>query len=234
MWIYNTPLLEKEKITAMMTYARHIGIETLEIQPTTDLFPLKPDFVFGSKNLVMMASDMWPESVHYKSIGMSERLNSTFGADNVLNPVFTDGYVRSMKSEEPMFVTFFDHRKPRVASKNDIADMVLRLETQPWKPVRYAPVQKILAEYRFFVVNRQIVTQSRYALNGEMSISRHVPDWVQEWADGMADRIDGYYVLDVADTPGGLRVIETNTLNMSGLYDCDIVRLTHALKEYHS
>jgi hypothetical protein len=40
------------------------------------------------------------------------------------------------------------------------------------------------------------------------------------------------FVLDVADTPLGLKVIEVNCINASGYYEADMNKLVMALEEY--
>jgi len=41
------------------------------------------------------------------------------------------------------------------------------------------------------------------------------------------------FVLDIADTPEGFKVIEVNCLNASGFYACDMAKVVFALEELY-
>lgn len=233
LWIYNTPELEKSRIKAMMIYAKHLGIQTMEIAPTTDLCGLEPSFAFGTKRLIETCKDFFPGTVCSHSIGPSDRLNEMFGAENVLNSTFETykGWAIPWPEEGQLFIApTFAGRKNKPMTKFAFEEEYRLRMTRKFI---VSPVKEIRAEYRFFVIGGRIATSSQYAKNGEMDIRRYVPQHVGMWLAPLVHDTIGYYVVDVADTSGGLRVIETNTLNSSGLYDCDIVALAEALKEYH-
>ena len=103
---------------------------------------------------------------------------------------------------------------------------------QPDMLLLVAPAQIIEAEYRLVIVNRQVVSGSRYMLNGAVSLSTDVPAAVSACAHTLAQSAwqpDIAYVCDVAQTPHGPRVVELNALSCSGLYLCDIPALAHAI-----
>lgn len=90
--------------------------------------------------------------------------------------------------------------------------------------VLVAPLRRIDAEYRCIVVDGRVVTQSRYRLNGWLSISPYVERDVIEF---VAERLEEWnpcvaVSIDVARTPEGLRIIETNAVSSSGFYAIDM------------
>jgi hypothetical protein len=109
--------------------------------------------------------------------------------------------------------------------------------------VSWSSPKRILAEYRFFLVGRTVVTGSRYQMAGR-SANRLVvdpdalPDGVgaAAWtcAQAAADLwspLDNF-VLDVAETDEGLRIIECGCLNAAGWYDSDVARIVDAVEQY--
>lgn len=93
-----------------------------------------------------------------------------------------------------------------------------------------APAQTIEAEYRFCIVNREVVTASQYQEHGEIKLSKHVPPEAWEAAKRMAQnpwQPDIAYVCDIAKTQSGMKMVELNALSCSGLYWCDIELLAH-------
>jgi len=94
-----------------------------------------------------------------------------------------------------------------------------------------APYREILQEYRFFVVNGMIVAESSYKI-GNRVISNDAVDWDvglfavmvnARWQPAYA------YVMDVARTKDGLKVIEYNCINASGFYACDCLKIVQSL-----
>lgn len=92
-------------------------------------------------------------------------------------------------------------------------------------------LKEIYAEYRFLVVNGQVITGSLYK-RGNMIYSEacnegDVLDFAQRmagiWCPNEA------FCLDIAETPDGLKVLEINTVNSAGFYAMDMSRYVNAL-----
>jgi hypothetical protein len=101
-----------------------------------------------------------------------------------------------------------------------------------------SPVKKIYTETRVWVVNipckfRSVVTASTYrvgkCLNYTMAVDSDILQFVEErntqW------RPDEAYVMDVARTPDGLKIVEVNNINASGFYGGDVSKIVAALEE---
>lgn len=91
----------------------------------------------------------------------------------------------------------------------------------------------IYAEYRFWVVGREIVTQSLYKRGSQVIYSSDVDERVTEF---VAARIGEWsphesFVIDACDCAEGMKIVEINTLNSSGFYAADVQRLVLALEQ---
>jgi hypothetical protein len=94
--------------------------------------------------------------------------------------------------------------------------------------------KEIFSETRTWIIDGEVCTCSGYKLGtrkGYTSPERVDPrivnfanECAQEWSPNRA------YVLDVADTPDGLKIVEVNNLNSAGWYRCDMQRLVMALE----
>lgn len=94
-----------------------------------------------------------------------------------------------------------------------------------------APIQ-IYAEYRFWIVKGEIVTQSLYKRGSRVYYASDVDprfhDFVkarlQEWLPHES------LVIDVCDSELGLKIVEINTMNAAGFYAADMQKLVLALE----
>lgn len=98
-----------------------------------------------------------------------------------------------------------------------------------------APLRKILAEYRFFVVDGKVVTGSIYKLGSVVLYSDRIDEavWsfarerVAQWSPSKA------FVLDIAETSEGFKVLELNAINSAGFYACDMGKFIDAINSLY-
>lgn len=103
-------------------------------------------------------------------------------------------------------------------------------------PIQLSPIKKIFNEHRFWVVRGSVVTSSTYKLGRRVTyqpviedrFESYVLDRIAEWQPHEA------FVIDVADTPEGIKIVEINTLNACGFYAADIQKLVSALQSAFS
>ena len=99
----------------------------------------------------------------------------------------------------------------------------------------------IYAEYRYWIVNGEIVTKSRYKLGNRVTYSSDVDKHIDYWVSGRTRGIEAIprnplpwlpkaFVIDVCDTPEGIKIVELNTLNSSGLYAGNVADIVVALE----
>lgn len=97
-----------------------------------------------------------------------------------------------------------------------------------------APVKSIYAEYRFFVVDKEIITCSQYRNSHSLFVSDIVPESIQEAAKEYAKLYQPHdiFTMDLADTPEGIKIIEYNCWNASGLYQTNVSKIFNVVHEF--
>lgn len=101
----------------------------------------------------------------------------------------------------------------------------------PAQRIMIAPTRTIWSEYRCIVVDGRYATGSRYRTGRTIAYSpdvgnrivRFVEKCVAKWNPRVA------LCIDVADTPEGLRIIETNDVSSCGFYAMDMGRFVSAV-----
>ena len=96
-----------------------------------------------------------------------------------------------------------------------------------------SPLKKIYNEYRFYVVNGKPITGSLYKEGTRIYSKVCIDECVFRFVQRMIDiwQPDKAFVMDVADTPNGYKIIEINSLNSSGFYACEMDKVVIALEE---
>lgn len=104
----------------------------------------------------------------------------------------------------------------------------------PQTKVVVSPLKAIHAEWRFFVVDGKIITGSLYKRGDYV---RPLPLLYREDAELYAEKMvekwqpDRAFVVDVALTDEGYKVIEYNCLNSSGFYKSNVGKIVNAIEE---
>ena len=97
-----------------------------------------------------------------------------------------------------------------------------------------APLKEIYSEYRFFVVNQDVITGSQYRLNNQLFVSEYIPDNILQAAKEYAKLYQPHdiFTMDLADTKEGIKIVEYNCWNASGLYKTNIPKIFNAVQEF--
>ncbi len=95
--------------------------------------------------------------------------------------------------------------------------------------------KQIWSETRTWVIDGRVVTCSGYKVG---TLKRYVPPehvdaGIIEFANSCAQlwSPNRAYVLDIAETPDGYRIVEVNNLNSAGWYKCDMQKLVMSLEQ---
>lgn len=99
--------------------------------------------------------------------------------------------------------------------------------------IQICPIKEILNEHRFWIVKGRIVTASTYKIGWSIHYQapvderfhQYVEQRIAEWQPHDA------FVIDVCDTPNGIKIVEINTINSSGFYAGDMQKLVFAMEE---
>lgn len=215
--------------------------------PLDNSASLIQDFV-ADENVMTYGSKLFDSITRAMNLTPGSFINEDFEfdkfrevlGDELLNSEFLIGELSEL---EPIADEFFI--RPTGNTKI-IAGMVInRDDFLSWKererkiddsiyighPLMISPLQSIEAEYRFFVVNQVIVAGSSYMVSGDINISKKPSYKVLEYTNKMIDKfpLSKAFVIDIAETKEGLKVIEYNNINTSGLYGADEFAFVEAI-----
>jgi ATP-grasp domain, R2K clade family 3 len=97
-----------------------------------------------------------------------------------------------------------------------------------------APCKIITAEYRFFVVDKEVITGSMYRFANKGVLSEIIPKNIMDAAKEYAQLYQPHdvFTMDLAETPTGISIVEYNCWNASGLYKTNIAKIFDAVDEY--
>lgn len=92
----------------------------------------------------------------------------------------------------------------------------------------------IHAEYRFFVAEGIVVAGSQYRRDGKLDIRADYSDAAKVMADKVATyewQPDRCYVVDIAETDDGAKIIELNSMSCAGTYACDLAPIIDSVSK---
>jgi hypothetical protein len=99
-----------------------------------------------------------------------------------------------------------------------------------------APCKNIIAEYRFFIVDKQVITGSRYRFLNQLNISDSVPENIYTAAKEYSQLYQPHdvFTMDLAETNEGISIVEYNCWNASGYYKTDVAKIFMEVQDYMS
>lgn len=96
-------------------------------------------------------------------------------------------------------------------------------------------IVEINRECRFYIVNQHVITGSHYRIDNQ---TKHLPIQAKDIMWQVANEYcklfqpHDVFVIDIAETPIGFKIVEYNCLNASGLYTADVKKLFKELINY--
>lgn len=109
--------------------------------------------------------------------------------------------------------------------------------------VQLSVPKKIYAEYRYWIIDGKIVTRSLYKRGQRVVYSPDVDHRFDYYVAGVCRNdstlavrnhpkwLPKAFVIDVADTPDGIKIVEINTINSAGFYAGDVQAIVMALED---
>lgn len=152
---------------------------------------------------------------------VSEILERSFEKDMFIKPsrdlkAFNGGIIKAGETVQ----SFIDKNYPQPFYKNE--QVVLN------------NLQDIYYEYRFFVIDKEVITASLYKRGSTIIYDSMIPDYIMNKAKEYAKLYQpaDIFAMDLAETPQGVKIIEYNCWNASGLYHVDVQKLFHLVNEF--
>lgn len=124
---------------------------------------------------------------------------------------------------------------------NKWKDQISKIDPQPFQPlsketeIMVCAPKPIYAEYRFFIVDGIVISGSMYKRGTQVfhdsEVDQYITDFAQEMVDKWQPNIA--FVIDVAQTDNGLKIIEMGNINSAGFYKIDVNKYIIAMEELH-
>lgn len=92
-----------------------------------------------------------------------------------------------------------------------------------------SPAMQVDTEYRVVVINKRVITASTYSMH-DADVPEHVITFAQSAANIWSPM--PVYVLDVATTDQGNRIVEYNQFGTSAMYACDQEEIVKSLESF--
>lgn len=190
-------------------------------------------FVTGTTSMKLVSDKHGWEPGYVDSPGIRECLehwgvhmlnhDATFGAIQDIEVPDYDFFIRPDLDSKSFSGTKMSKNEFN-SWRKDLMDIKGWTSIPPDTLVMVCPLKRIWAEYRCSVIDGRVVTASRYKTGQTVAYSSEVGnriinfanDRVKEWNPRIA------FTLDVADTPEGLKIVETNSISASGFYALDM------------
>jgi hypothetical protein len=253
-WVIQANLYSEQAFESLLAQLEHQEVRYAVVQVVPFSHDLVPDldvldsvFVCGSLSMQHVAERKGWKPGYFKAPNYQQAM--TFFGDEVLNSdarfMTLSDVLRTDDLPSLMFA------RPVEDSKTFAGQLFTRKELMSWayKVVKLkeessyssitgddmillAEPKEIWAEYRFFVVNKVVVTGSLYKRGDRVHYSPDVDDEVRLYAQGQAAKLPAWHgtvALDVAVTPYGLKVLELNSINSAGFYACDMGKFVNAI-----
>ena len=95
-------------------------------------------------------------------------------------------------------------------------------------------VKNIGCEWRIVVVNNKISDYSCYKQYQKVLPERWIPEKALQFAEHVISTYNPLpvYVIDICATDNGYKVVEYNTFNVAGLYECNVAKIINDINEY--
>lgn len=252
---------EREWGTLVSTLERfHIPYSVHKVVPFVgELIPPaepKSDKVicFGSYSMRHAAkTNGWTPGVYDLEV-YSFSLQLKHWGDNMLNADSKVVAFKDVKITEPMFIRPVDDGKVFAGKVFDPVDFhewqfgVCTMEHDYGSTltgdtlVQVCKPKTIYAEYRYWIIDGRIVTRSVYKRGTRVGYSADVDIHIDRYAQsvGCANTLAARnplpwlpkaFVLDVCETPDGMKIVEINTINSAGFYAGDVMKIIMALED---
>lgn len=253
-WLVQKNLLKEEVLEQFRAAFQQLSIDFEEVQ----VIPFSPDLptfspadvtiFYGSTSLMINASKH-PEfrrGVFYNSEKFQMHNYLKHWGEKMLNAdgrVLTFGEFVSSKidKQQDWFLRPNEDTKSfagTVMSATEIAtwfEKIQKIDNPDLNAetlIFVSSVKKINREWRNFLVNGKVVDSSRYAVNGDLAVSpTDVPADMIAFSESCAKDYSpaDIYVLDIAETDQGYKIIECNCFNGTGFYKHDITKIVEAI-----
>ncbi|MEM6806662.1 MAG: ATP-grasp domain-containing protein [Bacteroidota bacterium] len=255
-WIIQKNLIKEEILTSFRAAFQELSIayEEVLVIPFSDELPnFSPaplNIFYGSTTLMLNAyHSPYRSGVFYNPEKFTSQRYVEKWGKHMLNADghslrFEDFVAKKLETQSSWFIRPNSDDKSFAGgtmSKEEIADFYDKIQhidnpkLNSQSLIFVASPKKIKKEWRNFIVGGKIVASSRYALNGNLNvstqdISKNMIDFAEARTKEFAPH--DIFVMDLAETSNGYKIIECNCFNGTGFYQHDIKEIVKSISEY--
>lgn len=223
--------------------------EIVKVKPFIDEVEYKTNrkdvFVFGSLKLSRVSKNIGWNPGSTVTDNLDYRIYSEYYKDNLLNYdsivqkfgddfnfIETEYFIRPCEDNKAFngkVYDYYDWNDFKVYSLNNGHDSILTVDT----PIQISTVKKIYNEARFWVVDGKIITHSTYKIGSRVVYDNLVDSGAVEFCHDMIAlyQPNRTFVMDIALTNIGYKIIELGATSHAGFYDADIYKLLTSIEE---
>lgn len=252
-WVVQSNLFREDGHARLLDALDRFGLPytQVEVRPFTDaietVIPIGPVWAMGSYKLARILAESGRRPGAYIQGLRMDKLQ--WPRRDMLNGAARRGSIRSLpeRVESAVFLRPVEDSKAFSGQVLDPEEYTSwrahMLECGPEDPVSgdtvvlMAEPRRIFSETRFWVVGGEIATASVYRLGGKVrylegaaspAVEAFAQTKAREWGPNPA------YVMDVADTEDGPKIVECNCLNAAGFYAADMMKLVGFIEVFHT
>lgn len=152
-------------------------------------------------------------------------------ADFGLGGKLTASQLLEREYEWPRWIRSVDGTKGMTGSvctkeEFEVQAQFLKQQNSAGLPLVTARLKEIYEEFRLIFVDKTYISGSEYHYDGRKAGDTYIPAKIlkfgKEWAAEYGHNWNGTFVLDIATTDRGYKVVEVNNLLTSGWYNADV------------
>lgn len=230
----------------------NLDYEIIEFAPESDQFNLKTErtdiFVYGSVKLAKLtANNDWTPGSFYGNNHEFERYSKGYG-EHVINH---GSYIRTFTDEidwadsPSLFIKPSKDAKVftgKVFSEPEWNDFVYQKLNDPTDQrvhkqteIQVSTPYYLVKEARVWIVGKKVITSSYYKFHGNADFEEDVAPDGLNFAQEMTElyNVADAYVMDIAYTLDGWKIMEINCINSAGFYKGDVKKIIQALEKFY-
>lgn len=256
-WIVQNNLIKQKVLDEFRTAFSELNIEFEEVKMipfSNELPPFHPseqNVFYGSTTLMMNAakhpvykSGVFYDAGHFTTENYLQQWGSDMLNHDGVILSFKDFMENELAKKEQWFL------RPDADNKSFAGGLMSSNEIKEWyqkilkidnpdlnaETLVFASGPKtITREWRNFIVNGKVVSSARYVLHGNLAPSTEdVPEKMIEFTTQCASQYAPHtiFVMDVAETTEGFKIIECNCFNGTGFYGHDIKAIVKSITNH--
>lgn len=218
----------------------------IEIVPFSDELPIvnikEKCFAYGTTSIIKNAKKQWNPGVFFNQDNFKVSAWLPYFKKEMLNH---DGYTCKLNElltsgPDELFIRPNNVLKDFTGVLVKRSELIKQIENVnkggfPFDgntEVFVAKPKHIQKEWRFFVVDNEVITGCQYKLKSMALMDKNIPKDLEEYASKLANiwTPDKACVMDIAqDYEGNYKLLEFNCINASGLYVCNLEKIVTAI-----